>query len=259
MDEVEDWAELFEDDQDDSFLSADDTELAPSLVAPAFVEKDGLLRVGPPPVKEVLFVWTAPAETAQGIIQTAVRRNFRYTDSKLHEHDLSSQMKEVELDHLSRLVSHTEDRVYMVCDYSGSSLSWAPGPGHSSPEATYQFVVSEGQVLYHAPPNLCCILTVLNWLRKQQPVLVLPLLGHFLRLHQEPDFQLQKAGWAWTYTALRNVSMMNKLFHCTLQHKDQLERWQQWDQEMQRAVLDCLRTGTFWPGNPGRNLQPDPC
>jgi hypothetical protein len=123
MDEVENWAELFEDDQDGSFLSADDTELSPSLVAPAFVEKDGLLRVGPPPVKEVPFVWTAPAETAQGIIQTAVRRNFRHTDSKLHEHDLSSQMKEVELDHLSRLVSHTEDRVYMVCDYRGSNLS----------------------------------------------------------------------------------------------------------------------------------------
>jgi hypothetical protein len=41
--------------------------------------------------------------------------------------------------------------------------------------------------------------------------------------------------------------MMNRIFHCTLPHKDQLERWQQWDQAKQRAILDHLRTGTFGP------------
>ncbi|KAH6848228.1 hypothetical protein B0I37DRAFT_354853 [Chaetomium sp. MPI-CAGE-AT-0009] len=74
--EVEDWAELFEDSHDDSFLSDDDDELSddnhdePSLsdddaelpspvqdtVALAVVDEDGLIRVGPPPVKEAPFV-----------------------------------------------------------------------------------------------------------------------------------------------------------------------------------------------------------
>jgi hypothetical protein len=74
-------------------------------------------------------------------------------------------MEDVHLDYLGRLISHTEDRVYMVCDYSGSDLSWAPGPSHPSFEAIYQFVVSETQVLYHAPPNICCTATAFNWLK----------------------------------------------------------------------------------------------
>lgn len=249
---VEDWDELCDDNRNDLYLSDDDnTELSPSLVkdiaAPATVDKDGLIRVGPSPFKEAPFVWAAPVETAQVIIRRAVRRNFACTEFKLHEHDIGSQREEVELDHLGRLVSHTEDRVHMVCDYTGSDLGWAPGPSHPSLEATYPFVVSKGQVLYHTPPNVCCTSTTLNWLKNVDPILNLPLLGQCLRLHQEPDFQLQKAGWAWAYTALQNVSIMDKIFHCTLPHKDQVERWQQWDQEKQRAVLDHLRTGTFGP------------
>jgi hypothetical protein len=40
---------------------------------PAVIDQNGLLRVGPPPVKESPFVQTAAIETAKGIIQRIVR------------------------------------------------------------------------------------------------------------------------------------------------------------------------------------------
>lgn len=52
--------------------------------------------------------------------------------------------------------------------------------------------------------------------------LVIPLVGHWLRVHQEANFEIRKTAWSWTYTALFNVGILNKIFHCTLAHKLQI-------------------------------------
>ena len=62
-----------------------------------------------------------------------------------------------------------------------------------------------------------------------QPLLILLIRGHYIRIHQEPSFQLRKAMWVWTYNALLNVSIMDSLFHYNLPHKRQIEEWRRWD------------------------------
>ncbi len=40
---------------------------------------------------------------------------------------------------------------------------------------------------------------------------------------------------------------MNRIFHCTVKRSIQVQRWQQWDEQKQFAVLDHFRTGAFGP------------
>jgi hypothetical protein len=90
-------------------------------------------------------------------------------------------------------------------------------------------------------------LRLTHWLKGTQPILFLPLLGHYLRVHEEPDFHRRKALWTWTYNALMNVAILTKIFDCNFSHSDQITQWKRWDQDKQRAVLGHLRTGTFGP------------
>ncbi|KAG7284558.1 hypothetical protein NEMBOFW57_010936 [Staphylotrichum longicolle] len=108
-------------------------------------------------------------------------------------------------------------------------------------------ITNNMNILYHARRNICNITNSLNWLKRKHPILVLPLLGQFLRTHQEPRFQVRKALWTAIYTALLNVGIMNKIFHCTLPHKKQIKAWEQWTPEKQRTVLEHLRSGEFGP------------
>jgi uncharacterized Zn-finger protein len=146
-----------------------------------------------------------------------------------------------------RLVSYGHDRVSAVCDYTGLDTSWAPGPFRISFEAIYPFAVIDDQILYHAQPNTGYILSVINWLKRNHPILVLPLLGLYLRTHQEPDFQVRKVTWTSTYTALLNVTIMNRVLHCGSTHTAQIDQWEKWSLEKRSAVLDHLRTGAFGP------------
>ena len=40
---------------------------------------------------------------------------------------------------------------------------------------------------------------------------------------------------------------MDKVFHLTLDHKPQIEKWNEWDQDKRETVLEHLRTGTYVP------------
>ncbi|KAK4243037.1 hypothetical protein C7999DRAFT_45057 [Corynascus novoguineensis] len=126
-------------------------------------------------------------------------------------------------------------------------MSWSPSPLRVSLEAIYPLTVVDGKQLYHALPNVCNIMISLNLLKRKNPILVLPLLGQFLRTHHEADFQQRKAVWTWIYIATYNVGIMNKIFHCTLNHKAQIERWSVFSQEKKKSMLEHLRTGEFGP------------
>jgi len=70
----------------------------------------------------------------------------------------------------------------MVCDYTGIDMSWSPSPLRISLKAIYPFAVVEGRCLYHTRTNVCSITVALNLLKRKHPTLVLPLLGHYLRV-----------------------------------------------------------------------------
>ncbi|KAK4238203.1 hypothetical protein C8A03DRAFT_44029 [Achaetomium macrosporum] len=106
-------------------------------------------------------------------------------------------------------------------------MPWSRDPQQISNEAPYPFAVSEGQVLYHAPNNVCNAMLALSWMKRRFSIIILPLLALHLGIHGERDFQLRKGSWAWVFTALQNIAFSNKIFSCNLPHKvqNELERW----------------------------------
>ena len=40
---------------------------------------------------------------------------------------------------------------------------------------------------------------------------------------------------------------VDKIFHCILDHKPQIKKWEEWGQDKRKAVLEHLRTGAFCP------------
>ncbi|KAL2193975.1 hypothetical protein P885DRAFT_43990, partial [Corynascus similis CBS 632.67] len=135
----------------------------------------------------------------------------------------------------------------MVCDYTGLQLSWAGGTSGRSFESLYNFAIADGSVVYHSPPNFGFTMASLNWLKRSHPILVLPLIGRFLRTHDEPmaDFETRKATWTFVYIALLNVGITSKLLHCNKGHTDQVKLWGQWPLEDQKAMLEHIRTGAM--------------
>jgi hypothetical protein len=213
-----------------------------------FVDENGWTRVGTQPIKVYPFVQTAPASTAKAILRASVRGNLVETDARLPGNEsVAQRINDIQYNTYQRLIPHPQGRVEMVCDYTGSISSWSPSPLRISMEAILPYTIVNGEILYHHTTNVCNTMVSLNLMKRGHPILVLPLLGEFLRAHQEPDFRRRKAVWTWTYTALANVATMNKIFHCVLDHAAQIERWVKWSPDKQKAVLGHLRTGKPGP------------
>ena len=240
--ELDGHALLESDDEDEPSRPDTANEITPAPI----VNDNGLIRVGPQPFKERPFVRTAPRKTAEHRARLQIRKLIRMVDWRILEEGDAAELEESITPALhTRLIPCSDDRVRMVCDYTGLDMSWAPGPRRHSIEAIHPFAIVDGKIRYHAAANVCSVLVALNFLKKRHPILILPLLSHWLNTHDDPDFQSRKASWSWTYNALLNTGIMNKIFHCTAKRTTQVQQWQQWDQDKQLAVLDHFRTGTF--------------
>lgn len=122
-------------------------------------------------------------------------------------------------------------------------------------EAVYPFAIfSSKELFYHAPPNVAWVCRFLNLLKRLHPVPVLPPLAQFLKVHEAPDFQTQKAKWVQLHTTLQNVNIMGTIFHCQSSHKRQIEKWQQW---LQKAVLEQPANRRLWASCQGRGSELD--
>lgn len=151
---------------------------------------------------------------------------------------------------IDSLQPHNGDMVTRVCDYTGTPLSWTPGPRAISLEATYPFAIKENnRIAYHANPNVCFIATAVNFSKKRNPPLHPPLVASWFNCHDDENmsFDKRKSQWAWTYNALSNVATMSHIFHLELPHVDQIKAWQQWTLEEHKEALEVLRTGAKLP------------
>ncbi|KAL7906788.1 hypothetical protein GGI35DRAFT_482179 [Trichoderma velutinum] len=138
--------------------------------------------------------------------------------------------------------------VTRVCDYTGTALSWTPGPRVISLEAIYPFAIKDDHIAYHANPNVCFIATAVNFSKKRHAPLYLPLVAAWLNCHDEGmSFNKRRNQWAWRYNALSNVATMSHIFHLEIPHADQINVWQQWTPEGQRDALEVLKTETRLP------------
>ena len=125
---------------------------------------------------------------------------------------------------------YKDDRVKRLCDYTGVEMSWTPGPRSISLEAIYPYVSNGHGLAYRAHPNVCLAMTSLNLARRRSyPSIVLPLVAVWLNTHSEPDFELRKTRWAWTFNALSNAAIMHQAFHGSLPHLPRHEKQMAWE------------------------------
>jgi hypothetical protein len=96
------------------------------------------------------------------------------------------------VDLVHHLIADTDESRVVVCDYTGSDMSWAPGPLVFTIESIYPFTVGKEDIFYHSPPNVCYTTWALDWVKKKQSILVLPLLGQYLRVYQEPSSNFER-------------------------------------------------------------------
>jgi hypothetical protein len=130
------------------------------------VVRDGCIRVGAQPRGEQPFIRTAPAKYAKSLLRTAIRTNFRTTNSHFLDKEAVDRLKQELLSCLvTHLVQGTNSRVVIVDDYTGQDTSFTTGADRGSMEAKYHFAVARdsGKILYHTPVNVCVTTASFNW------------------------------------------------------------------------------------------------
>ncbi|EEU46883.1 uncharacterized protein NECHADRAFT_77764 [Fusarium vanettenii 77-13-4] len=91
------------------------------------------------------------------------------------------------------------------------------------------------------------VMTVLDVVKKTQPILVLPVISAWLNAHQEPNFTIRQSLWAWTMNAVTNASLLHITLGLTGTHRRRMEMWVTWSTEQRRQALVSIRTGIKTP------------
>ena len=195
---------------DDSIVDSDvdpetpgpiEDDIKPVIVEKGYVDGNGYIRIGPQPVKSHdPYVLTAPMEVSDSRIRDKVRQNRRMTDRKIPgatRDSLRLDMDEI-VQYLGSTLtrkSEDQDRCVRLCDYTGLEIPWSSGPYSMSIEAIYPYVSTRGRIRYHAAPNVCLIASTLNWIKRQHPSLLLPLVAAWLNVPEEEGFTRRKERW----------------------------------------------------------------
>ncbi|KAI8722041.1 hypothetical protein NCS52_00347100 [Fusarium sp. LHS14.1] len=125
-----------------------------------------------------------------------------------------------------------------LCDYTGENVYWS-----SSVDAVHPFVYVDSKHRYHALPNVGFVMTVLDVVKKTQPILALPVISAWLNAHQELNFTKRQSLWAWTMNAVTNVSLLHITLGLSGTHRRRMEMWATWSIEQRRQALVPIRTG----------------
>ncbi|KAM0549398.1 hypothetical protein ACHAO7_006290, partial [Fusarium culmorum] len=237
-----------DDDDDEPEVLVDDVVVAAAAdesVAQA-INDQGFIRVGPQPLKVQLFVQSAPVQKAKYMIKRAVERNQKKTDHNLLGADtghLQLAAAQMTKDLESLAIESEPGWVTLLCDYTGLPISWAPGPRSPSVESIYPVVKFEGHYAYHAPPNVCLIMSFINWAKRQHTPIALPLVSVWLNAREEENFDSRRRQCAWAFNALSNVVTITRSWRTMGYHKSKFERWGSLELSQQRAILEVQRTG----------------
>ncbi|KAL5602436.1 hypothetical protein FOBRF1_009969 [Fusarium oxysporum] len=235
---------LDEIDNEEPTDSADDDDTAPVVITEARFE-NGLIRIGPQPMHPQQYIGAAPRKHAMWRYNRWVRTNHRLTDLKFPGAD-SDRLKRARVEIVSSfglgLIESREGWVRALCDYTGLPILWSPGPRSPSLESIYPVTIFEGSPAYHAPPNVCIIMTFLNWTKRRHPIITLPLASVWLNASEDP-FDSRKSKWLWAYNALTNTALMHRFFDLGKSHEDQIQKWGRMEASQRRDILEVLRTG----------------
>ncbi|KAM0218237.1 hypothetical protein ACHAQI_001424 [Fusarium lateritium] len=225
-------------------------EVAINPAPQGYVDDQGLIRIGPQPYKAQKDVRSAPLGIAERVVNRKVQGNYVRLDAKLPGSNpgrLERASTQLRNELYSSLIESEGGWVKGLCDYTGLTLLWTPGPRSLSLESVYPVVMFEGLLAYHAPPNACFIMSSLNWAKRRHPTIALPLVSVWLNACQEPDFESRRSKWSWAFNALSNCALMVREFDLMEDHKSQIERWSSMTPSNQRAILEVIRTGDLTP------------
>ncbi|CVL08871.1 hypothetical protein FPRO06_13246 [Fusarium proliferatum] len=237
------------DDDDFEALKEDEDEDEPEIIngAKIFTDENGLIHVGKQDIKiHVPAIKSAPIDYAIRDIREKVRKNVMYTDKKRIglEGDLITDLLSGVSESLSQSLIHTgENMVKRHCDYTGLQLDWSPSTRGPSLEALYHFSKQNGQVVYHATPNVGWIARALNWAKGRSAPLILPLASAWLKAVTEEKLEDRLSQGSWIMNAVGNMALLQKALGCYKPHKARVTDWSQWSLVKQKGALTALRTG----------------
>jgi hypothetical protein len=242
----EDWAPSLEgDSEDDQTPSIEDGQTPSTEEGSA--DRNGLLRVGPQPLKAYPFIRTGPFKHLKVGIFYGISRSICRVDPVLPGTDpreLEQRNRDIKSDIEERyFIPCVDGYTQIVCDFTGKNMSWAPGFTRRTTEALYPFAFANGQCQYHGRSNIGMPMAVLNWAKGKLPITVLPLLAVLLNAHHEPNFEAMKATMSWAYIAMENIATSARVFQLSEGHKIQAETWATWDAAKREAVQKYWRSG----------------
>ncbi|RBQ73706.1 hypothetical protein FVER14953_20433 [Fusarium verticillioides] len=237
------------DDDDFGALKEDEDEDEPEIIdgAKIFTDENGLIHVGKQGIKiHVLAIKSAPIDYAIRELHQKVRKNLILTDKKRNglEDDSVENLSSGICEHISQSLIHTgESMVKRYCDYTGLLLHWSLSTCAPSLEALYHFTKQNGQVVYHATPNVGLIARALNWVKGQSAPLILPLASAWLKAITEEKLEDRISQGSWIMNSLGNTGLLEKSLGCYKSHKARVADWSQWSLTKQKDALVALRTG----------------
>ncbi|OIW30467.1 hypothetical protein CONLIGDRAFT_642564 [Coniochaeta ligniaria NRRL 30616] len=215
-----------------------------------YIDAEGVLRIGRQPKNaHVQDIRSIPRDIFEKRLKEKIFGNLKATDKKItgttddHIRDARKSLFE-RLNATMRSVEGSDDFVKRVCDYTGEDLLFTPGPRSASMEAVNPVTRSEGRLTYHENPNnVVLIMSFLNTLKKEHPIIVMPLQSIWLnaRSPREQD---------WALNAANNACILGTLFrlkHTRNGTTGKFREWSDWDDDRLEDMLNALRTGTLTP------------
>ncbi|RGP58639.1 krueppel like ous 1 [Fusarium longipes] len=211
--------------------------VAVDLAAP-LVEASGLVRVGHQPAESQKMVISAPKKIARRIFGHRMTVNHEVTDRHFpgcDRRDLTQERKNN---------GPSNGGLSRVCDYTGLETSWTFGPHVLSVEAVYPLVVANNRIAYHGNPNVHIVDKSVNSAKRGDPAVFLPVLADWINAVAKPDFEVRRSRLSWGFNVVSNICIMNKIFHLSKKHSQEVKKWNLWSRDKKRAVLEAMQTGS---------------
>lgn len=245
------------DDSEDEYVdeevgaSADAGDLTSQVVAnvalEAYTGDRGLIRIGRQPVAPQQQIRSIQLDRITAMLEPRINNIINNTDGPsfgLHDEETALAKSRLLSQLLAALEPVRDAHFAAFCAYTGTELSWAPGPLSFSMEAHYAFRAVGDMIRYHQMPNVGLIASCLNIAKQVYGPLVLPLCALWLSIYDSDiDFESKKGRWAWAYNAMMNASLLARRCRLFDVHAKQNRIWSRLGPEQQRAVLEALRTG----------------
>lgn len=230
---------------------AEDEEAVSKTVTEPYKDANGLIRIGPQPMRRQQIVpWTPfnvlKWKVRMGLVHAIKKDQAIYPDSVYLQNRAEMQREGLRALFLESVAEEDRSMVSRLCDYTGIDILWPPGPRALSIEAVYPFILKNGHLAYHSEPNVTGICAGLNYAKGNGGVLYTVLCGLWFRTIDDKalTFQERRAKCAWINNAMCNLAILVTCVRLERSRKDVFEELgSHWTPFALRGFLETMRTG----------------